>query len=100
MDLGRMSQPAIKRRFVKCHAHTFLNLTENYKRVYVETESSPFHFMVVDELGVKYIRIELNGLSDKTRKVIEEYRKKCSSNTICEVRIFRKYGRIPERITI
>lgn len=95
-----MSQPAIKRRFNKCHTRTLLNLTENYKRVHPEPEDSLFHFMAVDELGIKYIRIELNGLSDEIKKGIEEYRKKCPPNTIYEVRIFHKYNRLPERIVI
>ncbi len=95
-----MAQPAIKRRFIKYHTRTLLNPTENYDKVHTEPEGSPFHFMAVDELGIKYIRIELNGLSDETKKALEEYRKKCPSTTICEVRIFHKYRRLTERITI
>ena len=95
-----MSQPAIKRRFNKYYTRTLLNLTDNYVRVHPEPEESPFHFMAVDELGVKYIRIELDSVSEDMKNKLETFRKKCPPNTICEVRIFHKYGRSPERITI
>lgn len=95
-----MAQSAIKKRFNKYHARTFLNLAENYRRVNVEPEDSPFHFMVVDERGINYIRVELDGLSNETKRAIEEYRKKCPPSTICEVRIFQKYKKLPKRITI
>lgn len=95
-----MAQSAIKKRFNKYYARTFLNLTENYKHVHTEPEGSLFHFMAVDKLGIKYIRIELNSLSDETKRELEAYQEKCPPNTICEVRIFHKYGRSPERITI
>jgi len=95
-----MTQSAIKKRFIRCHARTLLNLTENYDKVRAEPESSPYHFMVIDERGIKYIRIELNGLSDETKRVLEEFRKKCPPSTIFEVRIFHRYRRLPERITI
>jgi len=95
-----MAQSAIKKRFNKYHARTFQNLTENYKTVHVESKSSPFHFHVIDELGIKYIRVELNDLSSEMKRKIEEYRKSFPSGTVCEVRIFHKYKRFPERITI
>ena len=95
-----MSQPAIKRRLIRCHARTFLNLTENYKAVHTEPKSSPFHFMSMDELGIKYTRVEIDGLKEKVKKEIEEYRKKCPPNSVFEVRIFYKYKKLPERIII
>jgi len=95
-----MAQSAIKKRFHKYHARTFQNLTENYKTVRMEPKGSPFHFMVVDELGIKYIRVELNDLSSEMKRRIEEYRKNCPPSTICEVRIFHRYKRLPERITV
>ena len=95
-----MSQSAIKRRFNKCHTRTLLNLTENYDKIRTEPKDSPFHFMVVDEQGIKYIRVELDSLSDEMRREIETYRKECPPNTICEVRIFHKYKKLPERIKI
>jgi len=98
--MGRMSQPAIKRRFNKCHTRTLQNLRENYDDVRIEPKSSPFHFMAIDERGVKYIKVELDNFSDEAKKELETYRKKCPLSAICEVRIFHKYKRLPERITI
>jgi len=95
-----MAQSAIKKRFNKYHARTFQNLIENYDNVRIEPKDSPFHFMAVDELGIKYIRVELNDLSNEMKSKVEEYKKSCPPGTVCEVRIFHKYKRFPERITV
>lgn len=96
--INKMPQSAVKSRLDRYKKKVLKSLLENYR--IVETAEYPFHFFCMNPNGFKHIRIEVDSLSEMTKKEILKFKKICPRNTIFEVRIFEKYDRDPKRIIL
>jgi len=93
-----MPRSAIEKRLERCRSKVLNNLLKVYKKV--DGCSEPFHFHCYDKNGHKFVRVELDEITEAVKEQLVEKKRGMPMNTFIQVHIFERHGRDPRLIDI
>lgn len=89
-----MTEQAIKKRLVRAKCRTYHNLSGTFKVIIPTPEPTHFFCPKINT----FFRVEVDGLSDKTKRDLTDFKQHCSSDITIQVQIYKKNEQKPAEL--